>query len=98
MRKKCIFVLVFTNNQLFVPLNQPAILLAALNMAAQHTKHDLYCLSLANNHIYLGEGLTWIRRLFPELKVLDLAANKVMCCIFFTCTIYYAKIIFVTVV
>ncbi|XP_060841874.1 nuclear RNA export factor 1-like [Rhopalosiphum padi] len=66
----------FTNNQLFVPLNQPAILLAALNMAAQHTKHDLYCLSLANNHIYLGEGLTWIRRLFPELKVLDLAANK----------------------
>ncbi|XP_015373153.1 PREDICTED: nuclear RNA export factor 1-like isoform X2 [Diuraphis noxia] len=66
----------FTNNQLFVPLNRPAILLAALNMAAQYTKHDLYCLNLAKNYIYLGEGLTWIRRLFPELKVLDLSDNK----------------------
>ncbi|XP_025202678.1 nuclear RNA export factor 1-like [Melanaphis sacchari] len=66
----------FTNNQLFVPLNRPAVLLVALNMAAQHTKHDLYGLSLENNHIYLGEGLIWIRRLFPELKVLDLAGNK----------------------
>ncbi|XP_015373159.1 PREDICTED: nuclear RNA export factor 1-like [Diuraphis noxia] len=66
----------FTNNQLFVPLNRPAVLLAALNMVAQHTKHDLYGLSLENNHIYLGEGLIWIRRLFPELKVLDLAGNK----------------------
>ncbi|CAI6365160.1 unnamed protein product [Macrosiphum euphorbiae] len=66
----------FTNNQLFVPLNRPAVLLAALNMAAQYTKHDLYCLNLAKNYIYLGEGLTWIRRLFPELKVLDLADNK----------------------
>lgn len=70
-------VLVFTENQLFVPLNRPAVLLAALNMVAQHTKHDLYGLSLENNHIYLGEGLIWIRRLFPELKVLDLAGNKV---------------------
>ncbi|XP_025206227.1 nuclear RNA export factor 1-like [Melanaphis sacchari] len=66
----------FTNNQLFVPLNRPAVLLAALNIVAQHTKHDLYGLSLENNHIYLGEGLIWIRRLFPELKVLDLAGNK----------------------
>ncbi|XP_022175908.1 nuclear RNA export factor 1-like isoform X2 [Myzus persicae] len=66
----------FTNDQLFVPLNRPAVLLAALNMAAQYTKHDLYCLNLANNCIYLGEGLIWIRRLFPELKVLDLAGNK----------------------
>jgi len=78
------FVLVFTNNQLFVPLNRPAVLLAALNMVAQHTKHDLYGLSLENNHIYLGEGLIWIRRLFPELKVLDLAGNKVMCSLFFS--------------
>ncbi|CAI6357453.1 unnamed protein product [Macrosiphum euphorbiae] len=66
----------FTNNQLFVPLNRPAVLLAALNMVAQHTKHDLYSLCLENNHIYLNEGLVWIRRLFPELKVLDLAGNK----------------------
>ncbi|XP_016655990.1 nuclear RNA export factor 1 isoform X2 [Acyrthosiphon pisum] len=66
----------FTNNQLFVPLNRPAVLLAALNMAAQYTKHDLCCLNLSKNYIYLGEGLTWIRRLFPELKVLDLADNK----------------------
>ncbi|XP_016663786.1 nuclear RNA export factor 1-like [Acyrthosiphon pisum] len=67
---------VFTNNQLFVPLNQPAVLLVAINMVAQHTKHDLYGLSLENNHIYLDEGLVWIRRLFPELKVLDFAGNK----------------------
>ncbi|XP_060870754.1 nuclear RNA export factor 1 [Metopolophium dirhodum] len=66
----------FTNEQMFVPLNRPAVLLAALNIAAQHTKHDLYGLSLENNHIYLGEGLKWIRRLFPELKVLNLASNK----------------------
>lgn len=78
-----IFVLVFTNNQLFVPLNRPAVLLTALNMAAQYTKHDLCCLNLANNYIYLGEGLTWIRRLFPELKVLDLAGNKVICLFFY---------------
>ncbi|KAE9530486.1 hypothetical protein AGLY_010948 [Aphis glycines] len=65
----------FTDNQLFVPLNQPAVLLAVLNIVAQHT--DLYGLSrLANNHIYLGENLIWIRRLFPDLKVLDLAGNK----------------------
>lgn len=63
---------------MFVPLNRPAVLLAALNMIAQHTKHDLYGLSLANNQIYLGEGLIWIRRLFPELKVLDLSENKVL--------------------
>jgi len=69
---------VFIKNQLFVPLNRPAVLLAALNMVAQHTKHDLYGLSLENNYIYLGEGLIWIRRLFPELKVLDLAGNKVI--------------------
>jgi len=74
---------VFTNNQLFVPLNRPAVLLAALNMVAQHTKHDLYGLSLENNNIYLDEGLVWIRRLFPELKVLDLAGNKVICFFFF---------------
>ena len=74
----------FTDNELFVPLNQPAVLLTALNMVAQYTKHDLYCLSLANNHIYLGEGLTWIRRLFPELKMLDLTDNKVMYLMFFT--------------
>lgn len=80
------FVLVFTNNELFVPLNRPAVLLAALNMVAQHTKHDLYGLSLENNHIYLGEGLIWIRRLFPELKVLDLAGNKVICSTFFIFT------------
>jgi len=77
------YVLVFTDNQLFVPLNRPAVLLAALNMAAQYTRHDLYCLNLANNYIYLSEGLIWIRRLFPELKMLDLADNKVMCFIFF---------------
>lgn len=68
----------FTENQLFVSLNRPAVLLAALNIAAQHTKNDVYCLSLKNNHIYLSEGLLWIRRLFPELKVLDLAGNKVI--------------------
>ncbi|KAE9523233.1 hypothetical protein AGLY_016369 [Aphis glycines] len=66
----------FTDNQLFVPLNRPTVLLAALKIVAQHTKHNLYGLSLENNHIYLGEGLVWIRRLFPELKVLDLAGNK----------------------
>ncbi|XP_050053519.1 nuclear RNA export factor 1-like isoform X2 [Aphis gossypii] len=64
----------FTDNQLFVTLNQPAVLLAVLNIVAQHT--DLYSLNLANNHIYLGENLIWIRRLFPDLKVLDLAGNK----------------------
>jgi len=64
---------------MFVPLNRPTVLLAALNMVAQLTKHDLYGLSLENNHIYLGEGLKWIRRLFPELKILNLAGNKVMC-------------------
>lgn len=46
-------------------------------MVAQLTKFDLYGLSLENNHIYMGEGLVWIRRLFPDLKVLDLAGNKV---------------------
>ncbi|CAH1731565.1 unnamed protein product [Aphis gossypii] len=66
----------FTDNQLFVPLNRPTVLLAALKIVAQHTKHNLYGLSLENNHIYLGEGLVWIRRFFPELKVLDLAGNK----------------------
>jgi len=89
-KKMIIYVLVFTNNQLFVPLNRPAVLLAALNMVAQHTKHDLYGLSLENNHIYLGEGLIWIRRLFPELKVLDLAGNKVITCFIFV--IYIALI------
>jgi len=62
-----------------VSLNQPAVLLAALNMVAQHTKHDLYGLSLENNHVYLGEGLNYLRWLFPKLKVLNLADNKVMC-------------------
>lgn len=76
---------------MFVPLNRPAVLLAALNIVAQHTKHDLYGLSLENNHIYLGEGLVWIRRLFPELKVLDLAGNKVRIIkVFFK---VYAKIV-----
>lgn len=79
-----IFIIVFTNNQLFVPLNRPAVLLATLNIAAQHTKHNLYHLNLARNNIYLGDGLVWIRRLFPELKVLVLADNKVMCSILFT--------------
>lgn len=78
MKMLLYFFLVFTTNQLFVPLNRPAVLLAALNMVAEHTKNDLYGLSLENNHIYLGEGLVWIRRLFPELKVLDLGGNKVM--------------------
>ncbi|KAE9530577.1 hypothetical protein AGLY_011039, partial [Aphis glycines] len=64
----------FTDNQLFVPLNQPAVLLEVLKIVAQYT--DLYGLNLANNHIYLGENLIWIRRLFPDLKVLDLAGNK----------------------
>lgn len=81
-----VYILVFTENQMFVPLNRPAVLLAALNMLAQHTEHDLYGLSLENNYIYLGEGLVWIRRLFPELKVLDLAGNKV--CINFYFVIY----------
>ncbi|XP_025191697.1 nuclear RNA export factor 1-like [Melanaphis sacchari] len=66
----------FTNNQLFAPLNRPTIFLAVINRAAQYTKHDLYGLSLENNNIYLGEGFIWIRRFFPELKVLDLAENK----------------------
>lgn len=51
--------------------------MSALNIVAQHTKNDLYGLSLSDNHIYLGEGLIWIRRLFPDLKVLDLSGNKV---------------------
>jgi len=67
-------------------------------MAAQYTKHDLYCLNLANNYIYLGEGLTWIRRLFPELKVLDLADNKVCVLYFLLLLDQYTKIIFVAVV
>ncbi|VVC36819.1 Nuclear transport factor 2,TAP C-terminal (TAP-C) domain,Nuclear transport factor 2, eukaryote,UBA- [Cinara cedri] len=66
----------FIQNQLFVPLNQPAVLLVALNIAAKITKHDLYSLNLENNHIYLGEGLVWIRRLFPKLKTLELADNR----------------------
>lgn len=74
----------FTDNQLFVPLNRPAVLLSALNLAAQLTRYDLYGLSLENNHIYVDEGLVWIRRLFPELKVLNLAGNKVMCFIGFS--------------
>lgn len=67
---------VFKENRLFVPLNRPSILLAALNMVVQYIHHDLYSLSLENNHIYLSEGLVWIRRLFPELKELNLAKNK----------------------
>ncbi|VVC28362.1 Hypothetical protein CINCED_3A015947 [Cinara cedri] len=66
----------FTEKQLFVTLNRPAVLLVALNIVAQHTKSELFGLSLENNHIYMGEGLIWIRRLFPNLKVLDLAGNK----------------------
>lgn len=73
----------FTENQLFVPLNRPAVLLATLDIAARHTNHDLYGLSLGNNFMYLGEGIVWIRRLFPQLKVLDLSNNKVMYKIFF---------------
>jgi len=68
---------VFIQNQLFVPLNHPAVLLATLNIVAQHTKNDLYGLSLSDNFIYSGEGLIWIRRLFPDLKALDLSGNKV---------------------
>jgi len=79
-----IFVIVFTDNQLCVPLNQPAILLEALNIVAQYTNNDLYGLSFKNNHIYLEEYLIWIRRLFPDLKVLDLAGNKVIWSILFT--------------
>ncbi|XP_050527451.1 nuclear RNA export factor 1-like isoform X2 [Daktulosphaira vitifoliae] len=67
---------IFTDNQMFVPLNRPTVLLATLNMIAQQTKHDLYGLSLENNYIYMGEGFIWIRRLFPDLKVLDLSGNK----------------------
>ncbi|XP_050438937.1 nuclear RNA export factor 1-like isoform X2 [Adelges cooleyi] len=67
---------IFVDNQMFVPLNQPAFLLAALNLIAQQTKYDMYGLSLENNYIYLGEGLIWIRRLFPDLKILDLSGNK----------------------
>lgn len=92
-----LFVLVFTDNQLFVPLNRPAVLLAALNMVAQHTKHDLYGLSLENNHIYLGEGLIWIRRLFPELKVLDLAGNKVKIKTINFMYLHFVIIIFISV-
>lgn len=73
----------FTENQLFVPLNRPAVLLAALNLIAQLTKHNLYSLSLENNNIYLGEGFVCIRRLFPELKELNLAGNKVIYFIFY---------------
>lgn len=62
---------------MFASLNVPAIFLSALNIVAQYTKNDLYGLSLRNNHIYDGEVLIWIRRLFPDLKVLDLADNKV---------------------
>lgn len=72
-----IFVLVFTESQMFVPLNKPSVLLAALNMIAQHTNHDLYGLSLEKNYIYLDDGIVWLRRLFPNLKVLNLAHNKV---------------------
>lgn len=71
-------ILVFTENQLFVPLNRPSVLLATLNIAAQYTKHELRRLSLENNHIYLKEGLVWIRRLFPKLKALDLTGNNVI--------------------
>ncbi|VVC38388.1 Nuclear transport factor 2,TAP C-terminal (TAP-C) domain,Nuclear transport factor 2, eukaryote,UBA- [Cinara cedri] len=66
----------FIEKQLFVPLNRPAILLAALNIVAEHTKSELFGLSLENNHIYMSEGLVWISRLFPNLKVLDLSGNK----------------------
>lgn len=52
--------------------------MVALKMGAEYVKHDLYGLSLKKNYIYLSEGLIWIRRLFPELKVLDLSENKVM--------------------
>lgn len=52
--------------------------MVALKIVAEYVKHDLYGLSLKNNHIYLDEGLVWIRRLFPGLKVLDLGNNKVM--------------------
>lgn len=68
----------FTENKLFVPLNQPAVFLAALNIIAKHTNHNLYGLSLEKNNIYLNEGLVFIRRLFPELKVLNLADNLVI--------------------
>lgn len=77
--KKSVFIfLVFIENELFVPLNRPAVLLVALNIAAQITNHNLYTLNLESNQIYLGEGLVWIRRLFPELKILKLGDNKVM--------------------
>lgn len=68
----------FTENKLFLPLNQPLFLIVALKIGAAYVKHDLHSLSLKKNHIYLSEGLVWIRRLFPELKALDLGDNKVM--------------------
>lgn len=68
----------FTENKLFLPLNHPLFFMVALKMGAEYVKHDLYGLSLKKNHIYLNEGFIWIRRLFPELKVLDLGDNKVM--------------------
>jgi len=52
--------------------------LSAFKIVAQHIKNDLYGLSLSDNHIYLGEELIWIRRFFPDLKVLDLSGNKVI--------------------
>lgn len=69
---------VLTEHHLYVPLNWPSFLIAVLHLAAQYTKYDLYALSLEHNNIYLGEGLVWIRRLFPNLKILNLTGNKVI--------------------
>lgn len=62
---------------MFVPLNQPAFLLVALNMAAEYFQNDLLSMILKNNHIYLSDGIVWLRRLFPGLQLLDLTGNKV---------------------
>ncbi|XP_050530876.1 nuclear RNA export factor 1-like isoform X2 [Daktulosphaira vitifoliae] len=68
--------LLLTEHHLYCPLNWPSFLLTVLHLGAQFTKHDLYGLSLEYNNIYLGEGLVWIRRLFPDLKILNLTGNK----------------------
>lgn len=75
--------LVFTENHLFVSLNRPSVFLATLNIITKYIKYNLYSLNLENNNIYLKEGIVFIRRLFPELKVLNLSNNLVIYIIFF---------------
>lgn len=62
---------------MFVSLNRPAVLLASFSIFFECNNGPLYSLSLENNNIYLDEGIVWLRRLFPDLKVLNLAGNKV---------------------